>query len=215
MSIRLPVIGALLVTISIVAASLAASSSLAQERTVDVWIAALRDDDWQDRRQAAEALGILGVDIALPDSVQLEILRAGGVRAGLIDLTADSRDALFRALAEGRERGLAGDNLARLIRENIEAGPWRSVETRALVIARTEGAFAANQSVIQAARSMDGVERMMMHDNRTGFDDDICPQIDGTVVTIDEAEALMADEHPNGTRSATPLPPLLAEELGV
>lgn len=165
--------------------------------------------------EAAEALGILGVDIALPDSVQLEILRAGGVRAGLIDLTADTRDALFRALAEGRERGLAGDNLARLIRENIEAGPWRSVETRALVIARTEGAFAANQSVIEAARAMDGVEMMMMHDNRTGFDDDICPQIDGVPVTIDEAEALMADEHPNGTRSATPLPPLLAEELGL
>ncbi len=57
MSIRLPVIGALLVTISILAASLSASSGLAQERTVDVWIAALEDDDWQVRRQAAEALG--------------------------------------------------------------------------------------------------------------------------------------------------------------
>jgi hypothetical protein len=68
---------------------------------------------------------------------------------------------------------------------------------------------------IQAARSMTGVEMMMIHDNRSGFNDEVCMAMDGRVVTIAEAEQLMADEHPNGTRSATPIPELLLEEMGL
>lgn len=157
----------------------------------------------------------LGIEILLPDPVQLEILREGGTRAGLIDLEKQTREAIFEALETGREQGLAGDNLARFIREKVEAGPWPDAATRAKVIARTEGAFAANTSVIRAARSMEGVEMMMIHDNRSGFGDDICTALDGKVVTIAEAEALMAAEHPQGTRSASPLPPLLLEEMGL
>lgn len=156
-----------------------------------------------------------GIEIELSDPAQVELLRMGGRRAGLIDLTAQSREALFDGLAEGREQGLASDNLARFIRDRVEAGPWRSVETRAEVIARTEGAWAANASSLQVAREMPGVELMMIHDNRNGFDDEICAALDGTVVTIAEAESLLFAEHPNGTRHATPIPPLLAEEMGL
>jgi hypothetical protein len=61
---------------------------------------------------------------------------------------------------------------------------------------------------------MEGVERVMVHDNRTGHDDDVCSAIDGRVVTIEEAEA-MGLAHPNCTRSFTPLPAALIEEMGL
>lgn len=156
-----------------------------------------------------------GIEISLSDPAQVNLLRIGGTRRGLIDLSAQTREALFEAIAEGRSQGLASDNLARFIRDRVEAGPWRDAATRARVIARTEGAFAANSASIQAAREMPGVELMMIHDNRAGFDDEICAALDGAVVTIAEAEALLFAEHPNGTRSATPIPPLLAEEMGL
>jgi len=156
-----------------------------------------------------------GIEISLSDPAQVNLLRIGGTRRGLIDLSTQTREALFEAIAEGRAQGLASDNLARFIRDRVEAGPWRDAATRARVIARTEGAFAANSVSLQVARDMPGVELMMIHDNRAGFDDEICSALDGTVVTIAEAEALLFAEHPNGTRSATPITPLLAEEMGL
>lgn len=164
---------------------------------------------------AGELSKALGFTVEITDPVQLEILRVGGTRSGLVDLEQQSKDAIFQALEDGRAEGLAGSNLARSIRDKVEAGPWSTSDIRARVIARTEGAFAANTASVEMARSMDGTELMMMHDNRSGFDDELCPEIDGRVVTIDEAAALIADEHPNGTRGATPIPPLLAEEMGL
>jgi HK97 family phage portal protein len=164
-------------------------------------------------RTAGGMSSALGIAIELTDAEQVRVLQAGGLRAGLIDLSAQTRDAIFDALASGRESGLAGDNLARHIREHVEAGPWRDAATRARDIARTEGANAANISSLSAARSMQA-EFAMVHDNRTGFDDDVCSAIDGTVVTLAEAEALGL-AHPNCTRSFTPIPALLAEEMGL
>lgn len=164
---------------------------------------------------SADLAETFGIEFQLTEVAQQNVLRAAGRRAGLVDLEQQTRDALFDALAQGRAEGIANEALARRIRSHIEAGPWRDVATRARVIARTEGAFAANTATIESARSMPDTEHMMMSDNRTGFDDDICPQIDGSVVTIAEAEQLFADEHPNGTRSGTPINSLLLEELGL
>ena len=45
----------------------------------------------------------------------------------------------------------------------------------------------------------------MIFDARGGEEtDDVCEGLDGTVVSLEEAETLMANEHPNGTRSMTP-----------
>jgi hypothetical protein len=155
----------------------------------------------------------MGITIEITDAEQVRVLSEGGLRAGLVDLEQDTRDAVFNALSTGREQGLAGDNLARHIRGHVEAGPWRDASTRARVIARTAGANAANTSSLSAGRSMQA-EYAMVHDNRTGFGDDVCSAIDGTVVTLAEAEALGLC-HPNGTRSFTPIPELLAEEMGL
>ena len=65
MGVRPSTIGVLLITVCIAAASLDASSGWAQGRTVDDWIADLKDSDWQVRRQAAEALGQMRNSYAL------------------------------------------------------------------------------------------------------------------------------------------------------
>lgn len=163
--------------------------------------------------QVAEQLGkAMSIEFVLSDPVQSEILRQGGLRVGLLDLDAKTREALFDALAEARSEGLAGDNLARRIRERITAGPWRDVATRARVIARTEGANAANTATLRAAREMAETEHVLVTDNRTGFDDPDCIAANGRVVTVREAED-MGLAHPNCTRAFTPVNSLLLEEL--
>ena len=167
-------------------------------------------------RNVLRAMGrAYGVEIALSDPGEVEILRRATVRAGLVDLNEQSREALFQALADGREAGLANEGLARSIRQYVSGGPWRDAATRARVIARTEGAYATNIATIQAAQEMPGTELMMLHDNRTGYGDADCTARDGIVVTIAQAEAEAGNEHPNGTLNMTPIPALLAEEMGL
>jgi hypothetical protein len=161
-----------------------------------------------------ELSSIFGVTFNIDDATQQAVLTEGGLRAGLIDLDQQSRDAIFEALAEGRAEGMAGENLARHIRDNVEAGPWKDPATRARVIARTEGAHAANTSTLEAARADPDTEHVMVFDNRSGFDDEECAAANGIVVTIDEAEA-MGLAHPNCTRAFAPINSLLAEELAI
>ena len=149
---------------------------------------------------AAEAAGalteVLGVEFVINDPVQRTVLREGGLRAGLVDLSEQTREAIFEGLAEARAEGLTADNLARRIRDRVTAGPWRDAATRARVIARTEGAHAANTATLTAARSMRATNHVQVFDNRTGHNDEICAAADGIVVTIDEGEA-MGLSHPN------------------
>ncbi len=157
----------------------------------------------------------LSVEVGLPDAAARSLLATGGTRAGLLDLTAKTRRKIFERLVEGRINGLAGANLARFIRDGVEAGPWSTPAIRAKVIARTETAFATNVATIEAARAIDGLERMMILDARAGPTDELCEQMNGRIVTIDEARQLVADEHPNGTRQVVPVTPQLLQEMGL
>ena len=170
--------------------------------------------------QAAAAAGGEGggipIEIAftLDDAAQQRVLQNAGIRAGLIDLDTQTRDALFDALATGRAEGEGADALARRIRGNIEAGPWRDVETRAQVIGRTEGAHAANVSTLEGARAMPETTHVQIFDDRFGHGDEQCVTANGKIVTIDEADA-MGLCHPNGTRAFVPVNALLMEEMGL
>ena len=155
-----------------------------------------------------------GTAFQLTDQAQLNVLQKAGLRAGLIDLDAQTRDSVFQALEEGRSRGMAADNLARHIADNVKAGPWRDAATRARVIARTEGAHAANTSTLQAARSMPKTEHVQVFDDRAGFGDSACVEADGAVITIDEADAIGL-AHPNCTRGFVPINTLLMTEMGL
>lgn len=156
-------------------------------------------------KKVAEAAGLAGIGGALPDPVARSIAAAGGRRSGLVDLSKQSRTALFDAIAAGRAEGEGAEALAARIAQHIEAGPWTSLETRARTIARTETKYAQNISTIERAKAA-SVERFIVFDGRLGPGRSLPDHIarDGSIVTADEASQMAADEHPNGTLSFAP-----------
>lgn len=156
---------------------------------------------------------VMGVATGIPDPAARAILATAGRRAGLVDLVGQTRQSLFDALVRGRADGLAGDNLARAILDKVSAGPWSSSRIRAQVIARTETLHAMNVSIVERGRTTEGVEQAMILDNRTGFNDEICTALNGTIVDLERARELVNEEHPNGTRSLVPVNDIAAEEL--
>lgn len=155
---------------------------------------------------------VYGLEIGMPDPLARAVVAAGGRRAGLIDIEEQTKRALFDRLTWGRAAGLGGQNLADYIVEGLPAGPWTTPEIRAMVIARTETVYALNVASALAAKDA-GVGHVIVLDNRTGFDDDVCPPRNGMIVTVEEGEALLPVEHPNGTMQLCPLPPGLYEEM--
>jgi len=145
--------------------------------------------------------------IGVRDTVAELIVREGGRKAGLVDLRAETRQALLSALADAREAGFGIPQTARLIREYVPAGRFTTAGAayRAKLIARTETRWATNVSVAQIGAAA-GFERWRAFDNRTGFGDEECVARDGQEFTEDEMMAEMDAEHPNGTLSFAPVP---------
>jgi hypothetical protein len=112
---------------------------------------------------------------------------------------------MFDALAEGRAEGEGAQQLADRIDSYVQGGPWSSAAVRAQVIARTETKYAQNVSTIERARA-GGVDRFMVFDGRLGpgRSDVYCMARNNKVVTADQATAMAAAEHPNGTLSLAP-----------
>ena len=124
---------------------------------------------------------------------------------GLLDLDDQTRGAIFDALAEGRAEGEGVQQLADRIAIHVEAGPWNSGEYRAQLIARTETKFAQNFSTIQRALDA-GVTSFIVFDGRFGLPRSTPSHIarNGSIASADEALAMAASEHPNGTLSFAP-----------
>lgn len=143
---------------------------------------------------------VVGLGIGLDDAVAQDILAVGERRSLIVKIGKQTRDRVFKELSEGRALGEGINDLQARIREQVPAGRWGSPSVRARVIARTETAFARNASMVQFAKQVEGA-RMMIFDGRVANSDEVCQALDGKVVSIQEAEALTAEEHPNGTRS--------------
>lgn len=151
----------------------------------------------------AEAIEAMGLATDIPDPVARAILATAGRRAGLVDLTAQTKQALFKALEEGRALGEGVDALVKRIKNIVSSGPWSSPEVRARVVARTETKFAQRVSTLHLGRT-NGVEQYIIFDARLGDTDQTCMALDGVIVSYDEAQQLAWDEHPNGTRDYAP-----------
>lgn len=188
------------------------------DNVVEAILARLGIDRWQNRLKAvymahyeqvakatSEAANAAGLAGPMPDEVARSVIGAGGRRAAMVDLDAQTRDAIFAALAEGREAGEGTEALAKRIAGMVEAGPWGSAETRARVIARTETKYAQNVSTIERAKA-GGVEMFVVFDGRLGPGRSKPDHIarDGSIVSAAEAQAMAAAEHPNGTLSFAP-----------
>lgn len=147
----------------------------------------------------------LGLGTSLPDPVARAIVASGGTRAGLLDLDAQTRRALFDALAEGRAQGEGVTALAQRIETFIEAGPWNEGAVRARVIARTETKFAQNIATIERARAA-GVRAFVVFDGRFGppRSEDSHIARDGKIVGIEDALIMAQNMRPNCTLSFAP-----------
>lgn len=146
-----------------------------------------------------------GLGTGLPDPAMVAIVATGGKRAGLIDLDAQTRQAIFDALAEGRAEGEGVAALAARIAHQVEGGVWNEAEYRARLIARTETKFAQNISTIATGKAA-GVDRFMVFDGRLGPGRSKPDHMarNGSIVTAEEAVAMAEAEHPNGTLSFAP-----------
>jgi len=147
----------------------------------------------------------IGVGVNLPAGAQTRIVAKGGIRKGLIDLDQQTRDAVFKALAKAREEGMDVNQAADTIADMVEAGPWHSSETRAYVISRTETKYAQNAGSLEAYKEAEGLDGILVFDAQLGDTDQECEDLNGQVVSVEEAEVLATTEHPNGTRSFAPV----------
>jgi HK97 family phage portal protein len=156
-------------------------------------------------RKTAEALQEAGFGTGLPDPVMRQIISAGGTRAGLIDVDAQTRQAIFDALAEGRAQGEGVQALANRIANHVEGGHWGNAETRARVIARTETKHAQNISTLEAGAAA-GVTEYVIFDGRFGEPRSELSHIarDGKIVSAEDAMIMATNMRPNCTLSFAP-----------
>ncbi len=156
-------------------------------------------------KKVSEAANLAGISGSLPDPVARAVAGAGGRRSGLVDLSKQTRAALFDAIAEGRAEGEGVTQVANRIAGYVEGGHWQTAETRARTIARTETKYAQNISTIERAKAA-GLEQFIIYDGRLGPDRSDPDHIarNGSIVTAAEASQLASDEHPNGTLSFAP-----------
>lgn len=156
-------------------------------------------------RKTAEALQEAGFGTGLPDPVMRQIIAAGGTRAGLIDVDAQTRQAIFDALAEGRAQGEGVQALANRIANQVEGGHWGNAETRARVIARTETKHAQNISTLEAGQAA-GVTEYVIFDGRFGEPRSELSHIarDGKIVSAADARIMAENMRPNCTLSFAP-----------
>ena len=140
--------------------------------------------------------GALELGFNLPDQRMRELVRRGGTRLLGIDVEGQTRTAVFRTLAESRAEGHGVDQMARLIRDQVGGGPWRSPQTRAKVIARTETRWAQNQSTVEATVAS-GVEYVQAVDDQIGHGDEDCGARNGQIYSVIEAAGI--EDHPQGT----------------
>jgi hypothetical protein len=163
-------------------------------------------------KDAAEA--IVGAAFDVPDTVQLELLSMGASRSKLVGLGSRQKEAIFDRLTELTTEGLGTDEIARNLREIIPAGPWSSSKVRAEIVARTESRIATTQASLRVYRSMTGATGVQIIDARLGDTDQECEDINGAIVSFAEAQKLIDEEHPNGTRDLVPVFGEVEQEVG-
>lgn len=149
----------------------------------------------------------LDVEVTNPARIAAQLSNLARERVGLLDLSNEARSAILRTLEEAQAAGLDEDAVLKLLEDRIPAGRWGSVETRARIIARTEGRLASNISTSQAAQDMRA--NLLVFDSRLGSFDAPCDERVGWIVTPAQAQALSAVEHVSGTLSFAVLTPAM------
>ena len=145
----------------------------------------------------------IGLGVMLDDPIERGIVASGGTRRGLVDFTEQTRQSMYRTVSGARFDGLGADAIAERIVDEIPAGPWRSAQTRADIIARTETKFAQNESSLRVYNQAENVSRVLAFDAQLGETDADCEARNGQPFSLTEAQSIV--EHPNGTLSWAPI----------
>lgn len=145
-----------------------------------------------------------GIEPGSRGAIATEILRQGGRRAGLLDIPREAREALFRALEEGRAAGLGPRETARLIRDYVPEGRFvnAGARYRAELIARSETAHAQRSSSLLHYRANGHIPKVVAFD---GVGDEECAARNGQIFNLDEAEIENDATHPNCVLSFGPI----------
>ena len=157
-------------------------------------------------KQTLETINaVMGLAVMLSEPMEQEIIALGGTRKGLVDLTEQTRSAMYESVAEARAEGEGVRATANRIRDGIEAGPWNSVEYRSEIIARTETRYAQNRSALSVYDEADTVEAVQAFDAQLGPTDEVCMARNGQIMSTIEARSELEEEHPNGTLDFAPV----------
>lgn len=156
-------------------------------------------------RETTKVLAGMGLDVMAVDVHELQILSRGGSQAGLFDMTKSAREKAMEIIREGRAEGRNSDSIAKDLADAVPAGRFNDIETRARLIARTETHIAQTESALVVYRSATGIDQVMIIDGRLGDTDDDCEEVNGQVMNFQDAEGVLAAEHPNGTRDIVPV----------
>lgn len=146
-----------------------------------------------------------GLSWGLSEQTETSILAQGGRRMGLMDMDAKTRENMFHALVRGRQEGETGDKLAKRIINKVSSGRYNDPKTRARTIARTETHSAQRYTSHKIYKDNPNINGIMIFDGQLDSSDAVCIARNETVVTFEEAERLMAEEHPNGTMVLAPV----------
>ena len=158
-----------------------------------------------------------GIAVSIPDHAARAIVARGGTHLLSMDIQGQTRKALFKGLAESRAAGHHPSSAAtrRLIQRHVTAGRFTKMVGRygrphghiyrAKLIARTETAYAQNQTALAAYESSDAIQQGEIIDNQTGFGDADCIARNGFIGSLAECRLHIAQEHPQGTARVLPV----------
>jgi HK97 family phage portal protein len=154
--------------------------------------------------ETGKELAGLGITVGNPDAVQVGVIRSGGTRYRLVNISKQTEDAIRSVIGDALEQSLGPQAIERLIRERVEGGPSRSVSARAMRIARTEVLHAQRTSTLEFYRESGLYATVIASDNNLGYDDEVCAARDGQEIPFTLADDWIADSHPNCTLAFVP-----------
>jgi HK97 family phage portal protein len=130
---------------------------------------------------------------------------AGNLGKRITAINETTRSAVDDQINEGLRRGYSVDQIANGYTDESYKGIAGVFDDaagyRATMIARTETMTAYNGASVVAYKDSGVVEQMELLD---GTDDEECAARNGLIVSLDEVQDYLDDEHPNGTLVAIP-----------
>jgi hypothetical protein len=137
-------------------------------------------------------------DISGPrkDVMIKQLVREGTARVGLIDISEDTKKALFNVVNDAIYEGWDNKKIGRAIRDYVPQGRFVNAGSRyrAEMIARTEMMQAQNRAALNRYKAANTVKGVTAFD---GDGDPTCMARNGRHYTIAQAERELGNTHPN------------------